>query len=919
MSYIFSRLRSTALHLLSLRGLLIALGVATAIVSILSSGTVSQVAGVAGVGLLSTLVTLISLRQTDHHTLISRLQRNHKKLAKQGQRMIRAGSSGPLIGLSDSALHVERLSQARAAILQVRGTIATGVTPTPTVQPAETTGEISGVAPAVTVVVPLYNEARFVGATLESLRRQTFDDWECIVVDDASTDNSVVAARRYTKIDGRFRLVRHKVNGGLSAARNTGLRLGRGRYITFLDSDDILMADSLIDRLETIAGADIDIAGAFCGVRQTPEDVALDSLQDHEDWPNQRFVDFVSSNAECPFNAHAPLLLTSVVRSAGGFDESMRDGAEDWDLWLRIMRKGYGFIPSRWITAVYRQKRHSMAKAGAESHVGEAQQLIARAYEPSDRSLSDTAGVHAFPLALPDYQKQLVLARRAIQYAATSVARGDTAAAKAILSDPATVVEPWMERHFSFDAVIQAGFRRAFGLGPREADELAPDLEPLGEWVRSLIASQPDRGGPQNDKDMAPGFDTLFIPQNAAQADAMVRATQTVPEDHSVAFLNIERVAGAAGVADVVAGTSYPQYSLNEWILNGLRHVQTVVSFPRDAAIEEILTVLEPTGGLVVDLRLPGDEVMTLDDRPDYGRQITTVDASGLAARLSSIGPTYPTVSLGDATGRFGPWTGLTDPTPDESWVIEEYPDTFFDPDAIARFKNMHKGERCVIIGNGPSLNEVDLRKLKDEYTIGVNGIFYAAERMGFDLSYYLVEDTAVMADNVEAIRNYKAGHKFFPSIYRNQIGEAPNVTYFMMNRGFYAPSSPAYCIPRFSTDPTQRMYSGQSVTIINLQVAYYMGFSEVVLIGMDFSYTVPSDAKVEGALITSMGDDPNHFHPDYFGKGKVWKDPKLDRVLANYQLAKLMYEADGRRIVNATPGGKLELFDRVPYEDLFG
>ena len=74
----------------------------------------------------------------------------------------------------------------------------------------------------------------------------------------------------------------------------------------------------------------------------------------------------------------------------------MRDGAEDWDLWLRIMRKGYGFIPSRWITAVYRQKRHSMAKAGAESHVGEAQQLIARAYEPSDRSLSDTAGVHAF-------------------------------------------------------------------------------------------------------------------------------------------------------------------------------------------------------------------------------------------------------------------------------------------------------------------------------------------------------------------------------------------------------------------------------------------------------------------------------------------------------------------------------------------
>jgi len=71
----------------------------------------------------------------------------------------------------------------------------------------------------------------------------------------------------------------------------------------------------------------------------------------------------------------------------------------------------------------------------------------------------------------------------------------------------------------------------------------------------------------------------------------------------------------------------------------------------------------------------------------------------------------------------------------------------------------------------------------------------------------------------------------------------------------------------------------------------------------------------VEGNRILSQGDDPNHFHPDYFGMGKVWKDPKLERVLANYQLAKLMYEADGRRILNATPGGRLELFDRVDYD----
>jgi hypothetical protein len=84
----------------------------------------------------------------------------------------------------------------------------------------------------------------------------------------------------------------------------------------------------------------------------------------------------------------------------------------------------------------------------------------------------------------------------------------------------------------------------------------------------------------------------------------------------------------------------------------------------------------------------------------------------------------------------------------------------------------------------------------------------------------------------------------------------------------------------------------------------------------MDFSYQIPTDAVRRGHLITSMSDDPNHFHPSYFGAGKTWKDPQLDRVLANYALAKEMFEADGREIVNATVGGALELFDRMDLAD---
>ncbi len=231
--------------------------------------------------------------------------------------------------------------------------------------------------------------------------------------------------------------------------------------------------------------------------------------------------------------------------------------------------------------------------------------------------------------------------------------------------------------------------------------------------------------------------------------------------------------------------------------------------------------------------------------------------------------------------------------------------------------KNRYRGERAVVIGNGPSLNQLDLTMLKPELTFGVNGIFYAAEQMGFAPTFYVVEDSAVVDDNLEAIRSYDVGTKLFPSVYRPKIGEIPGASYFMMNRSFYAPDSPNFCVPNFATDCTQQVFCGQSVTIINLQLAYHMGFTEVVLIGMDFSYTIPDDAEQTGYQILSQGPDPNHFHPDYFGKGKVWKQPKLDRVLASYALAKQVFEADGRRIVNSTVGGQLHLFERVPYTEV--
>ncbi|MCK4829996.1 hypothetical protein KA005_80495 [bacterium] len=117
---------------------------------------------------------------------------------------------------------------------------------------------------------------------------------------------------------------------------------------------------------------------------------------------------------------------------------------------------------------------------------------------------------------------------------------------------------------------------------------------------------------------------------------------------------------------------------------------------------------------------------------------------------------------------------------------------------------------------------------------------------------------------------------------------------------------------------PDEMVWVGGTVSYICLQLAYYMGFSDVYLIGFDHNYTKPDNVITDGTEWTSQGDDPNHFHPGYFGKGKRWHDPRVDRMEMAYKKAQIYFAADGRKICNATVGGCLEVFDRVDYKSLF-
>lgn len=232
----------------------------------------------------------------------------------------------------------------------------------------------------------------------------------------------------------------------------------------------------------------------------------------------------------------------------------------------------------------------------------------------------------------------------------------------------------------------------------------------------------------------------------------------------------------------------------------------------------------------------------------------------------------------------------------------------------IVSFKNKHKGERCFIIGNGPSLNFLDLTKLKDEITFGVNAIYTNYEKMGFFPTYYVVEDIFVAEDRKSEINQLKGPKKFFGNYLRYCFNNDEDVHWINVRFRYDDYKN----FPHFSLNALRQVWTGGTVSYLSLQLAYYMGFKEVYLIGFDHEYKIPEKVKIQGTEILSLDDDVNHFNKEYFGKGKRWHDPMVNRMELSYIKADRIYKEDNRKIYNATYGGKLEVFERANYNSIF-
>ena len=224
-----------------------------------------------------------------------------------------------------------------------------------------------------------------------------------------------------------------------------------------------------------------------------------------------------------------------------------------------------------------------------------------------------------------------------------------------------------------------------------------------------------------------------------------------------------------------------------------------------------------------------------------------------------------------------------------------------------ARLRPLHnscQGKRCFIIGNGPSLKNTDMRKLRGEYTFGMNRIYLMFPELGFETSFFVSINDLVIEQCAADIQKLSIP-KFIA--WHAHPWLQPDENMFFLHT--------SYTGPKFATDITKRLWEGATVTYVALQVAYYLGFSEVILIGVDHSFATKGKPNT---TVVSEGDDPNHFNPAYFGKGFRWQLPDLDTSEVGYAMARQAFEADSRRVLDATVGGKLTIFPKVDYNTLF-
>lgn len=220
----------------------------------------------------------------------------------------------------------------------------------------------------------------------------------------------------------------------------------------------------------------------------------------------------------------------------------------------------------------------------------------------------------------------------------------------------------------------------------------------------------------------------------------------------------------------------------------------------------------------------------------------------------------------------------------------------------LKRFCNKHEGETLFLLANGPSINNTPLHLLKGQRVMCMNRFYIKFEQLQFIPDYLVCIEETVLDRFAQDFSSLKPD-TFVNWRSRDRI---PGVHYLKESFDIF---------PEFNPNILAAMNTCGTVTFICLQLAFYMGFSRVVLLGLDHSFHEKGLAGK--TVIRKEESDESHFDPNYFPKGMKWVLPDLVKSELGYQMALDYYQHFGREIIDATIGGKCQIFPKKDLNDL--
>jgi hypothetical protein len=226
----------------------------------------------------------------------------------------------------------------------------------------------------------------------------------------------------------------------------------------------------------------------------------------------------------------------------------------------------------------------------------------------------------------------------------------------------------------------------------------------------------------------------------------------------------------------------------------------------------------------------------------------------------------------------------------------------------ILGLKNKYLGERCFIIGNGPSLKPEDLEKLKGEYTFASNKIYKIFNKTNWRPTFYMVVDPIVLEENVHDINLVEAKTKFTLKCYKHLFKAD---IYF--NNNLYKKKRGT-----FSTNIMESLYSSGTVSYHLLQIAHYMGFSEVYLIGHDYNYKGAISKKGDLSFLKREDNSQRYFISDYIRADEKKPGEAPEEFYNGMEKAKSLYDSSGRKIYNATRVSYLDVFEMIDFDSIY-